>query len=717
MVRHVLFTVLLLISVTKGFATHIVGGEIYYTCLGSNNYQITLKVYRDCLNGQAPYDNPAYVGVFNSSGTLLQTLSLSFPGSAQLPPTINNPCYSPPGGGVCVEEAIYTTTVNLPPIPGGYVLSYQRCCRNNTILNLVNPGNTGATYTIQIPDQSLAVCNSSPRYDNFPPIFICQGAPLVFDHSATDPNNDSLVYELCDPYDGASSGAPQPNPPAGPPYSFVPFLSPYSGSYPISSNPAFAIDPQTGMLTGTPNMIGQWVVAVCVKEYRNGQLLSVNKRDFQFNVLPCPLLTIASAPAQNLNCSGLTVNFQNASFNANSYHWDFGVASLQNDTSNQTSPTYTYSTPGSYLVTLICNPGTLCADTDTTTFNVYPLLQPSFVAPPGQCIVGNSFNFTAAGAFQGNGTFSWSFGANATPSTSSSQNVSNVTYSASGSYLVSLTVTENGCTKTYTDTVFVYPMPTAIFDTALLFGCVPYTVQFNDLSIAGTPLSYFWDFGDGNTSTQASPIHTYTQVGVYTVTLIVATSNGCISSDTLIIPGMVTVNPTPTAGFGVDSISVSVFHPVINFSDVSSGGDTCYYDFGDGTFSTDCNLQAHTFPNYGYYTVTQYVYNNFGCPDTMRITVEVRPEFRYWIANAFTPNGDGLNDIFMPSIMGVENFTFYIFDRWGELIFESNSIYKGWDGTYKGNKCQQDTYVWKIAFNDLPTGKGHDYIGRVTLIR
>ncbi|HEU4716685.1 MAG TPA: hypothetical protein VFU15_02585, partial [Bacteroidia bacterium] len=102
MLRRIYILVFFLVFFANDInATHIVGGEIFYDCLGGNNYRITLKVYRDCLNGQAPYDNPASVGIFNSFGVLIDTLSMNFPGSAQVPPTINSPCYSPPGN-VCV---------------------------------------------------------------------------------------------------------------------------------------------------------------------------------------------------------------------------------------------------------------------------------------------------------------------------------------------------------------------------------------------------------------------------------------------------------------------------------------------------------------------------------------------------------------------------------------------------------------------------------------
>src|ERR1043166_8125775 len=107
-------------------ATHIVGGEIYYDYLGSNNYKITLKVYRDCYTGMAPYDNPATIFIFNSSGGFVDRVEIPFPGSVQLPVTISNPCFTPPTD-ICVEEAVYMTNINLPNIPGGYDIVYQRC--------------------------------------------------------------------------------------------------------------------------------------------------------------------------------------------------------------------------------------------------------------------------------------------------------------------------------------------------------------------------------------------------------------------------------------------------------------------------------------------------------------------------------------------------------------------------------------------------------------
>lgn len=713
--RFIIFCALTLSSV-QAWATHIVGGELYYDYLGNNNYRITLKLYRDCLNGVAAYDNPAYVGVYDMSGNLVNNLAIPFPGSNPVPPTINSPCYTPPTS-VCVEEAIYQTTATLPPITGGYTLVYQRCCRNNTILNLNNPGQTGSTYTIRIPPPSVAPAqNSSARYNNFPPIYLCQGAPLVFDHSATDPDGDSLAYELCDSYDGANAASPQPNPPGPPPYPFVSYVSPFSGSFPMSSNPQIAIDPYTGMLTGTPTVIGQWVVGVCCKEYRNGQLLCVNKRDFQFNVLPCPLLTVSSIPAQTVFCDGLTVNFQNNSWNASNYLWNFGDPATAGDSSHAATPSYTYPDTGSYTVTLICNPGTLCADTSSVNFQVYPPVDPNFIAPAGQCFIGNNYNFQIGGNFMGNGTTTWTFGPDATPQTSNVNDPQNVTWDAPGNYLVTVEVDENGCVGTYTDTVIVYPMPTADFNTGPFVGCQPYLVFFDDSSIAGTPITYHWDFGDGDTSNVAEPIHLYPNIGVYDVTLIIATTNGCIGIDTITVPAAVTVNPTPTAGFSVSDTSVSIFSPFIGVTDLSVGADSCWLDFGDGYTTNDCNA-GHTYWNYNDYWITQIVINSYGCPDTARIHVEVYPEFRFYIPNTFTPNGDGLNDVFMPAIIGVDQYHFMVFDRWGMLIFETYDTMQGWDGRFKGNKCEEDVYVWKVDYLDIEHMESGSAIGHVNLIR
>src|SRR5438045_2899354 len=108
-------------------AFHIIGGEMYYTCTGNNNYEITLKIFRDCsASNAAPYDDPAFITVYNATGLPVQTFGVNFPGSTFVQPDLSNPCLQVPPN-ICVEQGVYEFTANLPPSPGGYDISYQRC--------------------------------------------------------------------------------------------------------------------------------------------------------------------------------------------------------------------------------------------------------------------------------------------------------------------------------------------------------------------------------------------------------------------------------------------------------------------------------------------------------------------------------------------------------------------------------------------------------------
>lgn len=903
-------------------ATHIVGGEIYYDNLGGGNYKLRMKVYRDCINGIPPFDGfpdsngqifPAYFTVFNASGGIVlfsQFTPLSF---STVPPTNNSPCAPATAGNVCVEEALYEASVNLPPLAGGYYIAYQRCCRNGTILNLVNPGGVGATYWEHIPGPEVVAVNSSPRFVNRPPIYICNKIPIAFDHMATDPDGDSLVYSLCDPFDGLSVACPLVDPANGncptntpPPYISVPFTGPYTASYPMASNPAININGSNGFLNGSPTIQGQWVVGVCVSEYRNGQLIGVHHRDFQFNVIACPGMPSSGIQAQTTTnngqgtgyCNGFTLTYNNTAINNNppgtTYFWDFGDLTTLADTANTPNAGYTYVTPGTYTITLTAiNFTGLCTATATDVVQVYPLLSPDYVTPSAQCLNGNSFNFNGGGGIQGTGTYNWNFGTNANPQTASTLSVTNVVFNAPGTYPVLFTVNENGCTASATKTVEVFQNPNASIGTFPALGCDPLTVNFNNTSTAATPMSYlwqfsdgttsslqnpthvfspagvygyslsvitnqncvdtskvmaansvsvtptpiadfnyvsatglcfnannfsfnststfqgfpnnlfwnfgptastqtatsnfvpnisfnaigsysvmliasestcvdtitkvielyedplasispiislgcdpmtvkfintstsasgitsFWQFSDGTTSMELSPTHVFSPPGVYGYTLNISTTSQCINTSQIISVSSITVNPSPVASFTGTPLVTTIFDPDIFFSNTSITPNivTWSYDFDDGTGSSDIN-PIHTYLNWGDYHVTQTVTNTYACANTVSLLVRVLPEFRFWIPNAFTPgNNDGLNDVFKPIVIGVEDYTFLIFDRWGEQIYKTNDLDAGWNGTYKNKPCKNDVYVWKCEFKNVVSKEDESHIGHVTLVR
>lgn len=570
---YLLIVFTILFGVKNTSASHLVGGELYYDYLGNNDYRITLKLYRDCNCVQcAPFGNPEYISIFDVQGNLVTQVGLPLPPITPIQPPFNNPCLTIPD--VCNEEAVYTGIINLPPSVGGYDLVYQRCCRNNGTTNVINPTDNGGTYQSHIPGTGPNFVNSSPRFNAFPPLFLCVNSPVVINNSATDPDGDFLVYSLCDPLIGADPLCPDPSPgtagsgcpttPPPPPYATIPWLAGYSAQNPtnVPSNAGnLQINAQTGVLTGTPNSLGQFAVGICVEEYRNGVLIGRTSRDFQFNVTPCniPITNIPSFGINpstgigiyEINCDNLTIDFVNNTFNPTVtplvYHWDFGVASLTNDTANVSAPVYTFPDTGLYLVTLIAriDSSIYCADTARAFVRVYPTFVPDFnVADVCIDTAAKFFDLTQSTA--GPTTqWSWNFGDGGTGNQKNPVH----NYFNPGTYTVSL-ITANavGCRDTVIKQVTLFDKPDALFSAGST--CVFNPVTFTN-NTAGTITSFNWDFGvpGGTNNTTFSPTYAYNAAGTYNVTLEVLTSDGC--RDTLVQP--ITINPLPVTAVANDT--------------------------------------------------------------------------------------------------------------------------------------------------------------------
>ncbi len=346
-------------------ATHIVGGEMTYTCMGNDQYEIKLTIFRDCYNGNpaAFFDDPAKIGIYNSAGQLIDSLLIPFDPilNDTLEPVLSDPCLVVPPN-VCVHTTQYTGVKTLPQIAGGYQLIYQRCCRNFSIANIIDPLDTGATFGVNISENALNECNSSALFNLWPPIYICVNEPISFDQSAVDPDGDSIVYRLCTPLDGATPGTPEPQPfEQTIPQEVVWVDPPYNLSNVLGGIP-LAIDEDTGLLTGTPNTIGQFVVGICLEEYRNGVLISTTRRDFQYNVGQCGV-ALSSFFAPEIICEGLTVTFDNQSSNAVNFEWYFNDPADPGFVTTEMNPTYTFSDTGTYNIVLIAEPDGSCVDT------------------------------------------------------------------------------------------------------------------------------------------------------------------------------------------------------------------------------------------------------------------------------------------------------------------------------------------------------------------
>ncbi len=406
MYRLFFFGLFLLFGVSPLWATHIVGGEITYRCLGNSNYEITLSVYRDCYNGEPPFDGPASVGVFDRNWMLKEDLRIPYiPGADDtLNISLSNPCLIVPPD-VCVHRFFYRDTVSLPFIEGGYTIVYQRCCRNVLIRNLPMPLDVGASYIAQITERTLLECNNSAVFRSWPPVAICIHEPIDFDHSATDADGDSLVYRLCTPLNGATAQLPQPQPPNEGPYEELVWQDPPYNLGNLLGGDPLTVDAQTGLMTGVPNTIGNFVVGVCVDEYRTGTIISTTRRDFQFNVSDCGQLA-ASFFAPEIVCDSLQVKLENLSQGTTAFRWYFDWTGDLSQTSTAIAPTYTYPDTGTYTIALIAAPNSPCQDTSFQEVHFSNGLPITVTADPDYITPGQSAQLLAT--LPDNIDFMWS---------------------------------------------------------------------------------------------------------------------------------------------------------------------------------------------------------------------------------------------------------------------------------------------------------------------
>ncbi len=355
-----------------------------------------------------------------------------------------------------------------------------------------------------------------------------------------------------------------------------------------------------------------------------------------------------------------------------------------------------------------------CSDMTTTTVQVYDALSLIALGTTAICD-GSSTTLSVSGSGgDGNINFIWTDPAMNVVGTGTSISVSPTTTTT---YTVTIA---DGCTTPTSSasvTVTVYPIPTVTFFADDNLGCTPFDVVFTNTS-SPIGMDCSWDFGNGITAIGCDLVSTqYTGVGCYDVTLTV-TSNGCSNSETL--TDFVCVAEQPDANFSFSPLLIDVTDPIVTFSNQSTYSDYYYWDFDNGYTSDQYNPIVDFGGNAGGYNVCLTSSNSYGCADTVCHPLTVDGLLLYFIPNAFTPDGDEHNQTLQPvftSGFDPYDFTFRIFNRWGEVIWESHDATVGWDGTYAGEKVAAGTYVWTAEFklNDSDARKTDS--GHVNLLR
>ena len=315
----------------------------------------------------------------------------------------------------------------------------------------------------------------------------------------------------------------------------------------------------------------------------------------------------------------------------------------------------------------------------------------------------------------GNNTYNWNFGDGGN---SILQNPT-YTYLNNGTYNVVLTATDNitGCKDSINHPIEILDSPPVGFVVSNNIGCEILDAVFTDT--VNTPnTNLFWDFGDGITSNQNNFVdHQYIDTGCFNVTLTVTSLNGCTSSQT--IQNMVCVDQKPIADFSTDNLNYLIGNSQVIFNNTSQNASWYNWHFGDGDSSSSTN-PTHIYGGIGEYLITLYAYSNNGCYDSTTVTINVDNDVLIYVPNTITVDGDGINDIFFP-VLGEaflkDTYHLKIYDRWGELVFESFNYEVGWNGSYAGKfKAQDGTYTWVITVKIQKNKDYLKYVGHVNVL-
>jgi len=347
--------------------------------------------------------------------------------------------------------------------------------------------------------------------------------------------------------------------------------------------------------------------------------------------------------------------------------------------------------------------GNGCTNTAISTVVVNPL--PNVIVNSTTICQGNSTAMSASGA----NTYNWN------PSTGlSSSTIANPVANPGATTSYTVTGTDiNNCQNTATATITVNTLPIVSVDPPTSSGCAPVCVDFSNNGTTSASATYNWTLGNGTVSNSQTPQACYANAGTYTASLTVTDSNGCKNTSTAIV----NVFPVPKANFGYSPSSTTIFDPNIQFYDLSTGATITSWTwyFGDGDSS---NLQnpLHTYADTGLYYPHLAVVSNYGCWNILWDVLYIAPEYLIYVPNAFTPNSDGTNDVFLPKGEGIVEYTLMIYDRWGQQLFKSDDIYKGWDGRKGDTYLQEDVYVWTIVLRNNK-GEPKQLSGVVSLLK
>lgn len=446
------------------------------------------------------------------------------------------------------------------------------------------------------------------------------------------------------------------------------------------------------------------------------------KIEMDFSGVGASVKATISGVIDTIGCVPLTVRFTDTLAKGKLYIWDYGDPfNPKRDTTYKPNNTilHTYTQVGTYRLMLISIDSSTCNIADTAYVNV----------KVGNNEVSPDFNFskldscsslryqfnnltTAVVPTFTNQSFLWDFG-DGSPKVRSGLAPIIHTFPATGSYIVTMIIDDTtfcNAPDTVKKNVRINPNVKAIFSTPAR-GCVPYTAEFKNLSLGGT--DWIWEFGDGGTSTDFEPTHTYASTGTYNVRLIAIDTSTCNKRDTSAY-FTITVFPIPTANFSWTP-NPPVENTITRFTNLSIGANRYLWDFGDGESSTEVN-PSHLYNATATYKATLYAFNIADCVDSITLDVPILIRPLLDVPNAFTPGRFGKNGIVKVEGFGIGKMSWKIYNRWGQVVFSTSNRNEGWDGTFKGQLQAMDVYTYTLDA-EFTDGTKVRKTGDITLLR
>lgn len=623
MKKKLLIVTILFLLLLQAKAEHLAGGDLFYECIGNNNFRITLYHYRDCNPGSLTQDNDdpdaiIFVQDLDNLSSGLRAFQFFKSEAVVIPNNDLGPCLLNPES-VCINRATYSGIINLPRNIRGYRIINQRCCRNNGIISIPNPSFTGSTYELFISglasnDCSPANASFSFSFDEFPPSQLCNQVDIFTDQSATASNADQVRYQLCSPYDGASIDDPFPYSPYI--YRNVGFSFGYSTAQPLGVTSETLLNTNSGQLRVKPTREGRFIVGICADAYKGGNIYASIRRDFQFNVFSCDGPIAQTDQNSYISCNDYSIAFTSTSSGAQSFFWDFDADNPGVLTSTERNPTFVFPDTGSYTVIHTINPGLVCSSTVSVPVSIYPFHEVDFEFE--EACAKEELTFKDISSSTNNDIISsfWSMG----DGTTSNQKQLTKQYDQPGTYTVSLTSeTLKGCVNTKQKQVVVYKLPDMNFDNSD-FCVESETTISNTTPTSENVNSYSWYLNDNLISSEVNPSLLISDPGTYFLKLSGINNLGCKNE----VVKSIKVVDFIKANFDISSTEICSGQET-DFINISEGEITSYnWNFGNGESSNEENPSLE-YNETGEFTVTLRVENGICPPNIISKPILVRP--------------------------------------------------------------------------------------------